>query len=150
MRAPRWLRSWQKQAWCELTERCPRRRRTSCASIHQRIEPSVQAYSHVRASNPFANRFVDAERERASAEVHAGRPSTDRFANLVLLENRCDLLLPLHGPVVRALDELLGEGAVLGDLLEEVVGRKALFNEVACLISERESASRTGSVAATL
>jgi hypothetical protein len=81
--------------------------------------------------------FVDAEREAASAEVAAGgRKLESRFADLVLLENRCDLLLPLHGPPVAALDELLGEGSVLGELLEEVVGREGRFNEHACLISE--------------
>ena len=37
--------------------------------------------------------FVDAERERATAEVEAGlRTQADRFANLVLVSNRCDLL----------------------------------------------------------
>ena len=84
--------------------------------------------------------FVDAERQRCSAEVEAGtRKSEARFANLVLLSNRCDLLLPLHGPVITALHELLGAGSVLGDLLEEIVGPKAIFNEVACLISEPSS-----------
>ena len=81
--------------------------------------------------------FVDAERERATSDVAAGlRTQDERFANLVLVSNRCDLLLPLHGPPVDALTELLGEGSVLGPLLEEVVGREAVFNELACLISE--------------
>lgn len=81
--------------------------------------------------------FVDAERLRANAEVEAGsRDRLERFADLVLLANRCDVLLPLHGAVLPALDELLGEGSVLGDLLCEVVGEHAIFNEVACLISE--------------
>ena len=81
--------------------------------------------------------FVDAERISATSEVEAGvRKPEERFANLVLLSNRCDLLLPLHGPVVAALEELLGAGSVLGELLEEVVGPDAVFNEVACLISE--------------
>ena len=58
--------------------------------------------------------FVDAERLRASAEVEEGRRRSDeRFANLVLLSNRCDLLLPLDGPPVDAMAELLGEGSVL-------------------------------------
>ena len=81
--------------------------------------------------------FVDEERTRCTVDVDDGtRKSEERFANLVLLANRCDLLLPLHGPVIAALHELLGEGAVLGDLLEEVVGSGGIFNEVACLISE--------------
>ena len=64
------------------------------------------------------------------------RAIESRFANLVLLSNRCDLLLPLRGPVVAALEELLGAGSVLGELLEEIVGPDAVFNELACLISE--------------
>ena len=73
--------------------------------------------------------FVDAERERATSEVLAGRRGKEeRFANLVLVSNRCDLLLPLLGPPVDALTELLGEGSVLGSLLEELVGREAVFN----------------------
>lgn len=81
--------------------------------------------------------FVDAERAEASAEVAAGqRELKTRFANLVLLENRCDLLLPLHGPPVNALQEMLGAESVLGNFLEELVGRDATFNELACLISE--------------
>eukprot|EP00310_Coccolithus_braarudii_P001358 CAMPEP_0183359104 /NCGR_PEP_ID=MMETSP0164_2-20130417/51216_1 /TAXON_ID=221442 /ORGANISM="Coccolithus pelagicus ssp braarudi, Strain PLY182g" /LENGTH=405 /DNA_ID=CAMNT_0025533147 /DNA_START=141 /DNA_END=1358 /DNA_ORIENTATION=+ len=81
--------------------------------------------------------FVDAERIRSTAEVSSGqRQFSDRFADLVLVENRCDLLLPLDGPPVDALQELLGERSVLGPLLEEVVGRNAVFQEIACLISE--------------
>lgn len=81
---------------------------------------------------------VDSERARAEAEVEDGGAfdRTDRFADLVLLENRCDLLMPLRGAVVTALHELLGDGAVLGDLLEELVGEQGVFNELACLISE--------------
>ena len=93
------------------------------------------ALSHATAD--ALREFVDAERLRASAEVEEGRRRSDeRFANLVLLSNRCDLLLPLDGPPVDAMAELLGEGSVLGPLLEEVVGRDAVFNELACLISE--------------
>jgi len=81
--------------------------------------------------------FVDAERRQCTADVEAGVVASEaRFANLVLVSNRCDILLPLHGPVIAALDELIGEGSVMGELLEEVVGRKAALNEVACLISE--------------
>jgi hypothetical protein len=81
---------------------------------------------------------VDCERARAEAEVGDGGSfdPADRFADLVLLENRCDLLLPVRGAVFSALHELLGDGAVLGDLLEELVGEQGVFNELACLISE--------------
>lgn len=81
--------------------------------------------------------FVDAERVRADADVAAGRyDRASRFADLVLLENRCDLLLPLHGPCIAALHELLGEGSVLGPLLTEVIGDEGMLQEIACLISE--------------
>ena len=40
--------------------------------------------------------FVDSEREAATAAVEAGRCDKEsRFADLVLLANRCDLLMPL-------------------------------------------------------
>lgn len=81
--------------------------------------------------------FVDSERASAMADVAAGRcPSASRFANLVLLENRCDLLLPLRGPCITALDELIGEGSVLGPLLTELAGDAAKLQEIACLISD--------------
>ena len=81
--------------------------------------------------------FVDAERVTALADVAAGRcRSSDRFANLVLLDKRCDLLLPLRGPCISALDELIGERSVLGPLLTEVIGSEGMLQEIACLISE--------------
>jgi len=87
--------------------------------------------------------FVDAERAAASADFKAGtRELESRFAGLVLLENRCDLLLPLHSSPMDAVSEMLGEGSVLGNLLEEVVGRQAVFNELACLISEPGAAQQ--------
>jgi hypothetical protein len=81
---------------------------------------------------------VDSERARAEAEVGEGGDfdRVDRFADLVLLENRCDLLMPLRGAAVTALHELLGDGAVVGDLIEELVGEQGVFNELACLFSE--------------
>jgi ectoine hydroxylase-related dioxygenase (phytanoyl-CoA dioxygenase family) len=54
----------------------------------------------------------------------------------VLLDKRCDLLLPLRGPCISALDELIGAGSVLGPLLTEVVGADGMLQEIACLISE--------------
>lgn len=81
--------------------------------------------------------FVDSERRQYTADVEAGLTQwTDRFSDVVLYSNRCNVLLPLHGPPVDALHELIGQGTVLGSLLEEVVGPDALFNELACLISE--------------
>lgn len=80
---------------------------------------------------------IDAERVTALADVAAGRrASRDRFANLVLLDKRCDLLLPLRGPCISALDELLGAKSVLGPLLTELVGSEGMLEEIACLISE--------------
>ncbi|EOD05302.1 hypothetical protein EMIHUDRAFT_198946 [Emiliania huxleyi CCMP1516] len=87
--------------------------------------------------------FVDAERVQATADVKAGRcDQKARFADLVLLDKRCDLLLPLHGPPIAALQELLGEGSVLGPLLQEVVGEAGVLQELACLTSEPGSAQQ--------
>ena len=81
--------------------------------------------------------FVDETRVTALADVEAGRcASSDRFANLVLLDKRCDLLLPLRGPCISALDELIGAHSVLGPLLTEIVGSDGMLQEIACLISE--------------
>ena len=81
--------------------------------------------------------FVDAERIRCDEDVAAGKyDQASRFADLVLLANRCDLLLPLHGPCITALNELLGEGSTLGPLLKEVVSDDGMLQEIACLISE--------------
>lgn len=80
--------------------------------------------------------FVDDERRTAEADVAANKcDRTSRFADLVLLENRCDLLMPLRGPVIDALEELLGSQSVLGPLLTEVVGDGGILQEIACLIS---------------
>ena len=87
--------------------------------------------------------FVDAERVQATADVKAGRcDQKARFADLVLLDKRCDLLLPLHGPPIAALQELLGEGSVLGPLQQEVVGEAGVLQELACLTSEPGSAQQ--------
>ena len=79
---------------------------------------------------------VDEERERALSEVDAGVDASTRFADLVLLNKRCDLLMPLRGPVVAALEELLGESSRLAFLFEQVAGKKCRLQEMACLISE--------------
>jgi len=80
--------------------------------------------------------FCDAERRVAEADVASSKcDSSARFADLVLLENRCDLLMPLRGPCIDALHELLGAGSVLGPLLTEVVGDGGMLQEIACLIS---------------
>lgn len=85
---------------------------------------------------------VDEERERALNEVEANVEASTRFADLVLLSNRCDLLMPLRGPVVSALQELLGESSRLAPLLEQVAGNDARLQEVACLISEPGSCAQ--------
>lgn len=83
---------------------------------------------------------VDEERVRATAEVEAGVDATTRFADLVLLNKRCDLLMPLRGPVIDALQELLGENSRLAPVFEQVAGKTARWQELACLISEPGSA----------
>lgn len=80
--------------------------------------------------------FCDKEREEVRAQVDAGTVDMKaRFADLVLLDKRCDLLLPLHGPPLEAMHQLLGEGSVLGPLLHELVGDTGVLQELACLTS---------------
>jgi hypothetical protein len=80
--------------------------------------------------------FVDAEKRRAEQEVADGTHDFDsRFADLVLVSNRSDFLLPLRGAVVDALQELLGRGSTLGPLVEELMGEDGVLQEIACLIS---------------
>ncbi|KAL1503104.1 hypothetical protein AB1Y20_011167 [Prymnesium parvum] len=86
--------------------------------------------------------FVDAERERAEAEVSAGVPRQSRFEDLVLVSRRCDLLLPLRGAAVRALDQLLGRNSRLAPLFREVMGERGVLNELACLFSEPGAAQQ--------
>ena len=99
-------RSCRARASCASTARCRRRRPTRCGSS-------------------WTRRALGGRRRGGRARVG------ERFANLVLLSNGSDLLLPLAGPLLDALQELLGEGCALGSLLEEVVGRDAAFNEIA-------------------
>lgn len=81
--------------------------------------------------------FCDSERLAAEEDVASGKyERTSRFADLVLLENRCDLLMPLRGPCIDALHELVGAGSVLGPLLSEVVGDGGTLQEIACLFSD--------------
>ena len=52
--------------------------------------------------------FVDAEKLRGEQEVAAGTHTAEsRFADLVLVKNRCDVLLPLRGAAIDALQVLL-------------------------------------------
>ncbi|KAL3920347.1 MAG: hypothetical protein SGPRY_005282 [Prymnesium sp.] len=80
--------------------------------------------------------WVDGERERAMEEVQRGVPSLARFEDLVLVSNRCDLLLPLREHAIRSLDALLGEGSRLGPLFSQLMGEDGVLNEIACLFSE--------------
>ena len=81
--------------------------------------------------------FVDAERLVAEEEVAAGHyDRASRFADLLLLENRADFLLPLRGASIKALHELVGEGSTLGTLVREIMGDGGILQEIACLISE--------------
>ena len=81
--------------------------------------------------------FVDAERLIAEEEVAAADyDRASRFADLLLLENRADFLLPLRGASIKALHELVGEGSTLGTLVREIMGDGGVLQEIACLISE--------------
>ena len=89
---------------------------------------------------------VIAMRDAARAAVAGGAPPEDHFADVLLNDRRCDLLLPLHGArsVQLALRELLvgggGGGATASTPLRKVLsgalGDGAVLYELAALVSE--------------
>mmetsp|Transcript_31582 Transcript_31582/g.46610 ORF Transcript_31582/g.46610 Transcript_31582/m.46610 type:complete len:383 (+) Transcript_31582:67-1215(+) len=98
----------------------------------------------VRIDNVLSSDVADRMREYAyklrktsQEEVEAGtvRP-LQRFANVLLKNNRCDLTIPLGDDIVSdALDELLRKCSV-GQTISALLGEDALLYELSCLISD--------------
>jgi ectoine hydroxylase-related dioxygenase (phytanoyl-CoA dioxygenase family) len=81
--------------------------------------------------------FVFDLREQATSDVKAGRAKQlDRFADVLLKSNRCDLTMPL-GPdiVTKSLQQLLCKSSVR-DTMEELISPEAILYELSCLISD--------------
>lgn len=81
--------------------------------------------------------FVLRSRESATLDVEDGRvKQLDRFADVLLKCNRCDLKIPL-GPdiITKSLQQLLCKSPVT-DTIGEVLGSDATLYELSCLISD--------------
>jgi len=81
--------------------------------------------------------FVYDLREKAEADVSSGKvQQLQRFANVLLRKNRCDLTMPLGEEVVyRGLVDSLCNSAV-GQTMQALLGKKAILYELSCLISD--------------
>jgi hypothetical protein len=81
--------------------------------------------------------FVTALREESSALVAAGTVlSTDRFADVLLTHNRCDLKIPLGSvQVADALASALLDSPI-GQTIKSILGPQAILYELSCLISD--------------
>jgi ectoine hydroxylase-related dioxygenase (phytanoyl-CoA dioxygenase family) len=81
--------------------------------------------------------FVFDLRETATAEVEAGSAKLiNRFADVLLKSNRCDLTIPF-GPeiVTKSLQQILAKSSVR-DTIEELLSPDAILYELSCLISD--------------
>jgi hypothetical protein len=91
-------------------------------------------------SDPIADSFrqyvLDLE-SRSLSDFECGKLSrkTDRFARVLLSQNRSDLKLPLGpDPIMMALQQLLIVSPV-GNILQRILGPKSTLYECSCLIS---------------
>merc|ERR1712070_1057983 len=80
------------------------------------------------------------KRKEGREEVASGVAlQGDRFSDVLLKgaeDTRCDLRLPLEGPVVAALSEAFGKDtSPLSMMVEKVLGKKAVLRELASLMS---------------
>lgn len=76
-------------------------------------------------------------RKKSEKEIEAGTVQPiQRFANVLLKTNRCDLTIPLGDDVVSdALDDALRNCAV-GQTISAILGEDAVLYELSCLISD--------------
>jgi len=75
-----------------------------------------------------------AQREIADQKVAVKQ----RFANVLLRKNRCDLTMPLTDTIYEALYESLCASSV-GATIQNILGKNAVLYELSCLISDQGS-----------
>jgi len=92
--------------------------------------------SHETADQLLA--YVKELRTQSTDDVESGRlASLQRFADVLLKTNRCDLTLPLEKEPLAALSEVvLGHKGVMGHLIESMLGKQAVLYELSTLISD--------------
>lgn len=104
-------------------------REEGCLRVNRALSPETAAA--VRA-------FVLAERKLAREAIEAGTNNLVYFSDVLLSDQRCDLMLPLGGapPVAAAMQELFGPSGTMRALLQELVGDDSTLYELASLVSE--------------
>lgn len=86
--------------------------------------------------------FVFKFRKESLEEIEAGMNPSDRFANVLLKSNRCDLKIPLGdkeegtiSPAMEVIYNVLWQSPIK-DTIADVLGEDALLYELSCLISD--------------
>ena len=83
--------------------------------------------------------YVTQLRKTAQEEVDSNKVAhKQRFADVLLRKNRCDLVLPLNDITCRGLYEALCKSPV-GATLASILGKDAVLYEFSCLISNKGS-----------
>lgn len=78
-------------------------------------------------------------RQRSEEEVRGGKvKQIERFADVLLKENRCDLTIPLEDIIVGALLHVLQKTPV-GKMMTSMLGKDAMLYELSCLVSDNGS-----------
>lgn len=79
-------------------------------------------------------------RQTSEKDIDAGKiQPIQRFAQVLLKQNRCDLTIPLgvlgHEIITLALEELLCKSPI-GSTISSILGKDAILHELSCLISD--------------
>lgn len=95
----------------------------------------------VRIDNVLDQKIIEPLRtyayQRRAASAQIG--GDNRFADVLLRENRCDLLLPLGEPIVAKAVHHVLEDSVVAATIERCIGDNAVLHELSCLISDSGS-----------
>jgi len=84
-------------------------------------------------------KYVFDLRQRSEEEVRGGKvKQIERFADVLLKENRCDLTIPLEDIIVDALLQILQKTPV-GKMMVSMLGKNAMLYELSCLVSDNGS-----------
>lgn len=119
-------------------------RKSMLKSTAKSLAPVLQQEGVLRVDNVLKDEIADELRVfvyqlRSESEelVKSGQVQPlERFANVLLKENRCDLTMPLNSPLVaKALSNILTESPI-GGLISSLLGQDAVLYELSCLISD--------------
>jgi ectoine hydroxylase-related dioxygenase (phytanoyl-CoA dioxygenase family) len=124
---------------------------TSASSLKKANNAEAKAHSKVlieegvvRIDNILSEKVVDRLksylydlRQTSEQEIEKGLVKPlDRFANVLLKQNRCDLTIPLGNDIVsQALNEALRISSV-GATISSILGEDCILHEFSCLMSD--------------